>query len=65
MVIRAVVDPSLCEAHGQCAVESPGVFTLDEDGYSVAAAVIAEELRAEAERGARACPVSAIEIRDE
>jgi ferredoxin len=63
MVLRAVVDASLCEAHGQCAPEAPDVFELDDEGYStVAVSPIPAELRTSAEQAVRACPVGALSL---
>jgi len=63
MSFAARVDPALCEGHGLCVMEAPGVFDSDEDGYSqVALNPISDDLRDVVERAVRACPASAIRI---
>lgn len=63
MSFAALVDPSLCEGHGQCLLAAPGVFDADVEGYShVALDPISDELRATVEQAVRACPAGAIRI---
>ncbi|MFF9765724.1 ferredoxin [Streptomyces sp. NPDC014636] len=59
------IDKDVCIGAGQCALAAPGVFTQDDDGYSM--------LLPGSEHGgddpmtreaARACPVSAITVRE-
>ncbi|RST01049.1 MULTISPECIES: ferredoxin [Streptomyces] len=63
--MRISVDRDVCIGAGQCALTAPGVFTQDDDGLS--------EVLAGREDGhgsplvreaARACPVSAITVRE-
>jgi len=63
MALRAVVDTSVCAAHGQCVPEAPEVFELDDEGYStVVVSPIPAELRTSAEQAIRACPVGALSL---
>jgi ferredoxin len=58
------IDPAICEGHGQCALEAPTVFDVDDEGYGrIALPSVPDELRGDAERGARACPVAAITVK--
>ncbi|MET9324630.1 ferredoxin [Streptomyces sp. NPDC003038] len=63
--MRIDIDTGVCIGAGQCALTAPGVFTQDDDGFS--------ELLPGREDGggsalvheaARACPVSAISVRE-
>ncbi|MGW0364453.1 ferredoxin [Streptomyces sp. NPDC002990] len=63
--MRIDIDTGVCIGAGQCALTAPGVFTQDDDGLS--------ELLPGREDGsggalvreaARACPVSAISVRE-
>ena len=29
------IDPGKCQGHGRCALASPGVFDVDDDGFGV------------------------------
>jgi ferredoxin len=63
MALLAVIDSGVCEGHGLCALESPGIFDVDADGYGVVAlSPVPEELRAQAERAALSCPMGAIAV---
>lgn len=64
--MKVILDPSACEAHGDCVLAAPAIFDLgeDDDVVTVLMPEPAEELRAQAEAAARACPVSAIRIED-
>ncbi|MBT2404221.1 MULTISPECIES: ferredoxin [unclassified Streptomyces] len=63
--MRISIDTAVCIGAGQCALTAPEVFTQDDDGFS--------ELLPGREDGhgsamvreaARACPVSAISVRE-
>ncbi|MCJ1676714.1 ferredoxin [Streptomyces sp. APSN-46.1] len=63
--MRISIDTAVCIGAGQCALTAPEVFTQDDDGFS--------ELLPGREGGhgsalvreaARACPVSAISVRE-
>ncbi len=61
--MKYIVDSALCCGHGQCHAVAPEVYSLDEDGYNAAAGSTVEvppSLEDAAERGAAACPESAI-----
>jgi ferredoxin len=62
--MRATVDEEGCRGHGVCAASCPGVFALNDDGYSV---VHLPEIPAELQDAVRAaaanCPERAITVR--
>ncbi|MEV6927373.1 ferredoxin [Dactylosporangium sp. NPDC051485] len=63
MNAHVTVDPSRCEGHAMCVLEAPGVFELDDDGFStVTMASVEGADAAAAERAARACPAVAISV---
>ncbi|WP_406368690.1 ferredoxin [Streptomyces sp. NBC_01546] len=60
------IDTGVCIGAGQCALAAPGVFTQDDDGFGellpgredgAGSALVRE--------AARACPVSAISVRED
>jgi ferredoxin len=54
-----------CGAHGQCNWISPGLFPLDDDGYSaVEDLLVPGGAEADARRAAAACPAAAISIEE-
>lgn len=55
-----------CEMHGDCVMEAPEVFNLEDDSdvVEVLDSNPPEELRTKVEAAARMCPVSAILVRD-
>ncbi|MFF4394236.1 ferredoxin [Streptomyces sp. NPDC001480] len=59
------IDKDACIGAGQCALAAPGVFTQDDDGYST---LIPGREDGDGDpmvrEAARACPVSAITLRD-
>jgi ferredoxin len=62
--MKIKVDQSLCQAHGDCAIEAPSVFELgdDDDVVRVIDESPSDDRREAVERAARRCPVSAILI---
>ena len=59
------VDRAVCEGHGLCALTSPGVFEVDDDGFSnVLVDEITPDLEAAAKAGVNACPVAALQLAD-
>jgi ferredoxin len=61
--MRIVVDPDRCQGHARCLAEGPDVYVLDDLGYnSTSIESVPPELRAQARRGALACPEYAITI---
>ncbi|MFD7105346.1 ferredoxin [Streptomyces celluloflavus] len=63
--MRIEIDPDICIGAGQCVLTAPGVFTQDDEGYSMLLPGredgAGDPLVREA---ARACPVGAITITD-
>lgn len=64
--LRIDIDTGVCIGAGQCALTAPDVFTQDDDGFSellpgredgAGSALVRE--------AARACPVSAITVRED
>jgi ferredoxin len=52
-----------CAAHGQCNWINPGLFPLDDDGYSaVTGALVPDGAQDDARRAAAACPAAAISL---
>jgi ferredoxin len=63
---EVTIDPSICEGHGHCALEAATVFDVDDDGYGrVLLPNVPDELRDDALRGERACPVAAITVAEQ
>ena len=65
--MKIQLDQRLCAVHGECVLEAPEIFDLDEDGDTAIVLLEnpPEELRAQAERAAAACPVTAIAVLDD
>ncbi|MFG1608014.1 ferredoxin [Actinoplanes sp. NPDC049265] len=62
--MKVIIDTARCNGHGECVIEAPDVFDLPDDSD---VAVVREESpddtrRAEVERAAAMCPVTAILI---
>jgi len=62
--MQIVVDLSICQDHGQCAIAAPEIFHMDDEGHLVYTAEPGAALREAAEDAADACPVQAITIED-
>lgn len=64
--MKVRLDQRLCAVHGECVLEAPEVFDLDDDGDTAIVLMEnpPEELRAQVERAVDACPVAAIVIED-
>ena len=60
MTLIPIVDEQACAAHGDCAVEAPEVFRLDDTAVVIGTAVPEVILRA-----AEACPSVAIVVVDD
>ncbi|GAA2426435.1 ferredoxin [Streptomyces macrosporus] len=58
--MKVTVDMSLCQDHGQCAIASPAVFRMNDEGRLVYEGEPDESLRDEVEEAADVCPVQAI-----
>lgn len=64
--MKVHLDQRLCAVHGECVLEAPEVFDLDDDD-DVAIVLLEnppEAMRAQVERAVSACPVAAITIED-
>ncbi|GAF47624.1 ferredoxin [Rhodococcus wratislaviensis] len=63
MAFRVSVDPQVCEGHGQCFIEAPNIFEMDDDGYAQAVSEsVDDELAPKVEQAVRACPAGAVVI---
>ena len=63
--MKIVVDWDICQGHGTCVTEAPGVFELDADGNLVVLVESPpEERRAEVENAVRHCPTYALRLED-
>jgi ferredoxin len=64
--MKVIVDFDACAAHGDCVVAAPEVFDLgdDDDIVTLLQAEPPEELRAQVQSAADACPMAAIRIED-
>lgn len=64
--MKIAVDLVACEMHGDCVMEAPEVFDLEDDSDVVT--VLNDEpdeaLRAKVQAAVRMCPVAAIRIQD-
>ena len=64
--MRVILDLGRCNAYGNCVIEAPDVFDID-DATGLAVVLEehpAEERRAKVEAAARLCPVLAIAVED-
>lgn len=61
--MRIVVDQDLCQGHGVCESEAPGVFEVGRDHKVVVLdADPSDDRRAEIETAVRYCPTSALSL---
>lgn len=62
--MRVSVDNDICEAHGQCNIIDPELFTLDDEGYSDIGQdkPVPPGKEVAAEQGVDVCPVQALSI---
>ena len=64
--MRIVVDRVLCQGHGVCESEAPGVFAVAKNGVlEILDDAPAEDRRAEIEAAVKFCPTGALRIEDE
>ncbi|MGR4879607.1 ferredoxin [Streptomyces sp. LARHCF249] len=64
--MRIDIDTGVCIGAGQCALTAPGVFTQDDDGFGQLLPGRADGAGSPLVReAARACPVSAISVRED
>ncbi|MFZ2501660.1 MAG: ferredoxin [Nocardioides sp.] len=62
--MKVIVDMTLCQDHGQCAIAAPEVFQINDDGKLEYDANPSAEQRDYCEEAADVCPVQAIVIED-
>ena len=61
--MRVHVDRARCQGHARCWAEAPGLYVLDDDGYSAVDEVdVPAGMEDAARRGAAACPERVITI---
>jgi ferredoxin len=64
--MRIVVDFARCEGNGQCAIDAPDLFSLDDDdNLLVADYEPSPDLWPQAERAVRSCPKQALSLVDD
>ena len=64
--MRIVVDRGLCQGHGVCESEAPGLFSVSKQGVlDVLEETPPAWRRAEVEQAVRFCPTGALRIEDE
>lgn len=64
--VKIVVDWDLCQGHGTCVTEAPGIFRLDADGNLVVVDENPPEgRRREVEGAVRHCPSYALRLEDD
>ena len=65
MAIKVTVDVQGCVGHARCEAVAPEVYVLNDDGFNVTACkYVSDDLKAQAQRGARACPERIITVED-
>ncbi|MFF0447899.1 ferredoxin [Streptomyces sp. NPDC004609] len=62
--MKVTVDMALCQDHGQCAIASPAVFRINDEGKLEYESEPDDPLRDEVEEAADVCPVQAILVQD-
>ena len=63
--MRISVDLDLCQGHGVCCSEAPGLFEMDGEKVRVLEAAPAPEHHAAAKLAAKYCPTRAIHLQEE
>jgi ferredoxin len=64
--MHIVVDTDLCQGHGVCENEAPGVFAVGKDHQVVVLqSALPDDRRAELEGAVRFCPTHALTIVDD
>lgn len=63
--MKAYVIKESCIACGLCVATCPEVFSFDEDGLAESSGKISDENYASVESARNACPVEAIDLKDE
>lgn len=63
--MRVVVDRDLCQGHGVCESEAPGVFSVSKKGeLTIMDESPGDDRRAEVEQAVRFCPTGALRIEE-
>ena len=62
--MKISVDTELCEAHGICAMNDPGLFPLNDDGYSAVGQgrAVPAGLESAARQNVAFCPTGALRV---
>ena len=59
--LTVALRPGLCSGHARCYAIAPGLYPIDDEGYSaLEPTLVPENLRQLARTGAEACPEGAI-----
>jgi ferredoxin len=61
-VTRIIIEESLCQANGQCALAAPEIFEVRDDLAVVRAGGTPQEHRQAVETAVRRCPTGAIRV---
>ena len=61
---QITVDRKLCDNHGQCAIASPNVFSMNDEGILEYVETFDDGLLDEVEEAIDVCPVQAIFVKD-
>lgn len=62
--MKVIVDLTLCQEHGQCAIAAPEVFVINDEGHLEYDATPDASMRDYVEEATDVCPVQAIRIED-
>ncbi|GAC67810.1 ferredoxin [Gordonia soli] len=60
--MRVEVDLDICQGHGMCEMEAPGLFEAEVDHVNILDANPDEDRRAEVEAAVMYCPTQALRI---
>ncbi len=63
--MRAEVDRTICENHGQCVIAAPDVFSMDDDGVLIFQPNAVADHASDVEEAADVCPVQAIRLSED
>jgi ferredoxin len=65
--MRVIADTETCQAYGNCLLEAPDVFDLDDETAAVMVLQVnpPEELRPAVEAAVRSCPVQALTLQED
>jgi ferredoxin len=64
--VKVIVDRDLCQGHGVCESEAPGVFSVSKQGVlTILDESPPESLRAQIEQAVSFCPTSALRIEED